>query len=97
MEEGDAYNGNDDERDEVTSIWKNNLDLWKPAEAFATTDVESESSDMKCTTRSFMDAKRLVAQVKIGAFDGVQSMTPRASAGTKVSGKRKGTSPSKNP
>ena len=68
-------------------------------------DDSSMSSDMK-KTRHCVDATKLVAQVKsargcfavvgMGAFDGLQSMTPHASAGTKASCSRKGTSPSKS-
>ena len=69
------------------------------AEAFATTEMENASIDMKSAARSFMDARKLVAQVKttrwfcpvvgVGAFHGSQSTTPRASAATKASDRTK--------
>ena len=61
---------------------------------------------MKSAARSFMDTKKLVAHVNaarglfevvgVGAFDALQSTTPRASAATKAPSKGKSTSPSKS-
>ena len=83
----------------MTSIWSNNLDLWK-GQTFAPTEMVNASSGMKSAARNCMDTRKLVAQVKIstrilscgwsGAFDGLQSMTPRASAGTKAWSKTRG-------
>ena len=60
------------------------LETSKP---FPTTELENASSDIKSAARRSMDARKLVAQVKparriflvlgVGAFDGLQSMTPR--------------------
>ena len=103
VDEGDAYNGKDDEWygdfHKMMAIWMDNLDLWKTAEACATTEVDNASSDTKSAARSFMDTKKLVAHVKaarglfpvvgVGAFDALQSTTPRASAATKAPTKGK--------
>ena len=91
----------------MTSTWRNNCGSLETAEAFATKEMENVSSDVKGAARSFMDARKLVAQVRsarrffpvlgVGAFDGLQSITPRVSAGKNGFGKGKGlTSPSKS-
>ena len=103
-EEADAYCGNDDEWDE--EFPQDDVDLkeqfrsLETAEAFATTEMENVSSDLKSAARSFMDARKLVAQVKSarGFFASgwewvlstvLQSMTPGASAGNKGFWQRK--------
>ena len=66
MEEAYAYNDNDDDWDE--DFPKDDVDLeeqfgsLETAEAFATTEMEIASSEIKGATRSFMDARKLVAQ-----------------------------------
>ena len=70
----------------------------KAAEAYAVTEFKNALSDMKNTTRTFMEAKDLVSRVKqargdfpvvgVGAFDGFQTITPR---GSRQTGAEKGT------
>ena len=107
VEEADACYWNDDVWNEDLPLGDVDLEdqfgSLETAEAFTTTGMEKASSD-KSAARNVMDARKLVAQVKsasgffpvvgVGPFDGLQSMTPRASAGTKASGKGRGTSPS---
>ena len=75
--------GNDDEC--VEDFPQDDVDLeeqfgsLETAEAFATTEIEKAFADLKSAARSFIDAKKLVAQVKsargffpvvgLGAFD----------------------------
>ena len=73
------------------------------AEAYAVTEFKNASSDMRNATRTFMEAKDLVSQVKhargylpvvgVGAFDGFQTTTPR---GSRQTGAGKGTSTGMN-
>ena len=73
------------------------------ADAYAVTEFKNASSDMKNTTRTFMEAKDLVSRVKhargyfpvvgVGAFDGFQTTTPR---GSRQPGSGKGASTGMN-
>ena len=61
----------------------------EPAGALATMKIENASFEMQSAARNFVDARKLVALVTstrgffppvgVGAFDGLQSMAPRAS------------------
>ena len=66
------------------------------AEAYAVMEFKNASSDMKNTTRTFMEARDLVSRVKqargyfpvvgVGAFDGFQTITPRQAGAGKGTG-----------
>ena len=103
-EEACAYCGNDDKWDE--EVAQDDVDLeeqfrsLETAEAFATTEMENVSSDLKNAARSFMDARNLVAQVKSarGFFASgwewvlstvLQSMTPGAQLEQRLLAKEK--------
>ena len=65
------------------------------------TEFKKASSDLKNTTRTFMEAKDLVSRVRhargyfgrCGAFDGFQTITPR---GSRQTGAGKGASTGMN-
>ena len=102
VEEADANHGDDDEWDESSPQDDGELEeqcgSLETAQAFATTEMENASSEMKSAARTFTDAKKLVSQVKSergflpGAFDGLQSV----SACAKAPRKGEGASPSKS-
>ena len=48
----------------MTSIWRNNVDLWKRQKLLPRRRWDISSSDVKSAARSFMDARKLVAQAK---------------------------------
>ena len=110
VEKADAYHGNHDEWDERSPPDDGEMEersgSLEPAGALATMKIENASFEMQSAARNFVDARKLVALVTstrgffpavgVGAFDGLQSMAPRASAGTEASGKGEGASAFRN-